>query len=431
MAKFSHRKIPFRECISADAKEVAIFATDVLTQPQFSKYAHMNPHVFCKCSRALPIAKSNDIVVLTGSLEPQYYQWLRGIGFGPETVIEYRYHASDVSLTDIILGDLAPIHQALEREQKKAVLVPFYSGHKESVLAESLGVSLFGSDTEICKRYFNKASFKRICVELGIPTVSGSSFSMNDTHHTGAFEQLVSAVLSNYGKVIIRGEFGSSGSSLYQADCSSRLPQLYDQIRANDDGNLLIEPMLKVVASPNDQWIIDREGKIHHLGMSAQLFKELAHAGNLKGQYFSGKTYKYITSVSRKIVRKMADDGYTGALGIDYIVTEEGIFPIENNARLNGSSFVYGIVDRVEEQIGSVPCWKFFKARTQPGDFHQLADALGTILYSGKQLNRVFPFDCDMLALNGEFTAVLLAEDMYHIDYLEEALTLAGIERVH
>ncbi len=59
----------------------------------------------------------------------------------------------------------------------------------------------------------------------------------------------------------------------------------------------------------------------------------------------------------------MADTGYKGVVGIDYIVSDEGVFPVENNARFNGSSYVSLIVDNIEKLTAPIPCWKFMKIR--------------------------------------------------------------------
>lgn len=79
-------------------------------------------------------------------------------------------------------------------------------------------------------------------------------------------------------------------------------------------------------------------------------------------------------------------------VGLDYIVSREGIFPVENNARFNGSSYVGMLVHNIEQVAATlVPFWKFTKTRTSPCSFPELIDRLGPYLYDGSQLNCVFP----------------------------------------
>ncbi|RMD85602.1 MAG: hypothetical protein D6808_04920 [Candidatus Dadabacteria bacterium] len=322
-----------------------------------------------------------------------------------------------------------PLLDAIRETGKKPVFVPFYSSSQEKVCAELLEAELFGSEPNVCSRYFSKNTFKEECVKLDIPTVEGVSQSLDSPSDLESLESLVSSLLSHYDSVIIRGEHGSAGSSVYKTD-SPDIIHIYEEIKESKQSKVLVEPMLKVIASPNDQWAIDRSGDIHHLGMSAQLFEGLKHAGNLKGQYFSGRTYRTIQKMSRTIAKKMAGDGYVGVFGIDYIITQEGIFPIENNARINGSTFTFGIVDAIEEKIGKVPCWKFFKVHSEARSFEELKGTMRDLLYDGTKINVVFPYDCDTLSETGTFAVVLLAEDMYHIEYLEEGLKSMGIRRV-
>ena len=43
---------------------------------------------------------------------------------------------------------------------------------------------------------------------------------------------------------------------------------------------------------------------------------------------------------------------------------EKDLFPGENNARFNGSSYVSLIVDNIEKLNAPIPYWKFMKIKT-------------------------------------------------------------------
>ncbi|RLI99380.1 MAG: hypothetical protein DRP08_07210, partial [Candidatus Aenigmatarchaeota archaeon] len=116
-------------------------------------------------------------------------------------------------------------------------------------------------------------------------------------------------------------------------------------------------------------------------------------------------------------------------VGIDYIVSDDGIFPVENNARFNGSSYVSMIVDNIEELTSPIPCWKFIKIKTPTCSFSELTERIKPVLYDGNKLNSVFPFNCDALALTGDFAVVLLAENVERISFLEESLKMMGVKR--
>lgn len=410
---------------------LVVFAMDVLSEPCRNVFLELNPYIQAKCSRALPIAGRDDVVVLAQRRDEQYCDWLKDLGLGPAEVVEYHATDSNRSLSELIIDNPKPVLEAVERVGKNPIFVPFFSGQKEMEAANTIGADFFGSDEEITLEYFNKEKFKEVCSYLGIPVIRGVShrvFRKGDSVAPDPEElaQIVSKLLNRYSKVIIRGTEGSAGSSLYKVD-DQRVDETVDEIIANRERKVLIEPFLSVIASPNDQWIINRRGERHHLGLTAQLFEGLQHVGNLKGQYFSDRVSDYIVSISSRIVHSMAEKGYCGVLGIDYIVTDEGVFPIENNARMNGSSFTIGTVENLEPRHGRIPVWKFFKAETEPCSFNELTKRLKPLLYDGTSVNAVFPYDCDTLAVNGIFTPIILAEDMYHVDYFERTLLRLGV----
>lgn len=426
-----NRKTPFLECVSSDPGEVVVHASDVLGSPRRERWIEYNPHVYAKCARALPIARAEDIVLFVGTPDQSYLNWLKSIAMGPDIVFGFGENNNNRSLAELILDNPEPVKKLVAKTGKKPVYVPFYSGVKEQECAKLLGGSFFGSDVTACERYFNKHTFKDTCRELGIPTVGGVAHEIvtGGAPNFSELENLVLALLSNYRELIIRGADGATGFSVYKTN-QANIQDVLAKIRVNDEHTVLVEPFLKVIASPNDQWAISRDGKLHHIGISAQLFSGLEHAGNLKGQYFSNRTYDYITKVSFAIGERMVKDGYVGLFGVDYIISDEGIFPIENNARLNGSTYVFGLVDCVKRAVGEVPCWKFFKARTKASSFNELKEQLTSLLYDGSKINVVFPFDVEILPTTGAFTLILLAEDIYHIEYLEQALSYLGIERL-
>lgn len=426
------RKTSLRALISNDQEEVVVHLADILTAPGRQSYFDSDPFSHTRCSRALPIAWPEDIVVLSGPLDRDYYTWLRALNLGPEQIVSFELEKTTQSLPEIVLEDPAPVQAALLKSDRRPVYVPFYCSDADVKCAELLGADLFGCEEEVTRRYFDKHSFKEECRALNIPIVPGDVHEL-DTASPLNYEQMeetVGRLLSNYGKVIIRSTEGAGGGlSLFTAE-SPDIQELYETLVSNKEKAVLIEPLLQVISSPNDQWLIDRKGEIHHVGLSAQLFQGLKHVGNLEGQYYSDRVRSYISETSEKIVKRMRQFGYKGVLGIDYIICDEGIYPIENNARMNGSSYTYAIADRISEKIGPIPCWKFFKAKTEPCSFSELVARIEEVVYNGIRKNFVFPYDTDMLSRNGVFAAAILAEDMYHIDYLQDALSYMGIARV-
>ena len=61
---------------------------------------------------------------------------------------------------------------------------------------------------------------------------------------------------------------------------------------------------------------------------------------------------------------------------------EKGLFPVENNARFNGSSYVRLILDNIEKLKSPIPHWKFMKIKIPPCSFIELKEFLKNVLYT-------------------------------------------------
>ncbi|MBU8909985.1 MAG: hypothetical protein KOO65_01830 [Desulfobacterales bacterium] len=417
----------FRQCIQKDDNELLIFGAD-----NFSQFPRRNASVSSKCDRALAIACKDDLVVLRTSLDHEYQEWLLSHGLGSDYVVEYKVQSREKTLSELIVNDPEPIKKIIKKINRKPVYVPWFSGYMENEAAKVLGADLFGASESATIKYIDKASFKSICQQLDIPVVKGSSFEFypDENENYLQFEKIINHYLSTSKIVIIRGTLGEAGMSLYKTH-GNDIAKLYRQITKSSEKVVIIEPFLNVSSSPTDQWVINREGNINHLGMRQQICERgMVHVGTLKGEKTPKTVLDYISKISVKIVTHMARSGYQGVVGIDYIVTDNGIFPIENNARFNGSSYVSMIIDNIEEKLKApIPYWKFIKIKTSACSFLELTKRMESILYDAKKSNCVFPYNCNSLSTSGSFAVVLLAKNLDQIVFLEKSLNEMGIKR--
>ena len=417
---------PLRKCISSNEKELIIWGAD-----NFSQFPRRDISISSKCDRTIPVACRGDLVVLRGKLDIAYYNWSHSHGLGSKHVVQYESQSRKMTLSELILNNPEPIKNIIQETGRKPIYVPWFSGYMETEAAEVLGADLFGASESATIKYNDKASFKTICRQLGIPVVEGDLFTMRPENRQNSLDmkEIVNRYLSTYKTVIIRGTLGEAGMSLYKSN-GNDISNLYRQIANSGEKKVIIEPFLDVVSSPNDQWVIGRDGEITHIGIKDQICeKGMVHIGTLKGRTTSPDVLDYITEISLKIVNNMAEFGYMGVIGIDYIVTDDGIFPIENNARFNGSSYVSMIVDNIEKLTSPIPYWKFLKIKTASCTFPELTERIKPILYDGNKLNSVFPFNCDKLLLSGNFAVILLAENMDMVSNMEESLKAMGVKR--
>ncbi|WDP85105.1 MAG: hypothetical protein HUN05_08120 [Desulfobacter sp.] len=295
-----------------------------------------------RCNRALAVAGQGDLVVLRTEFDRDYRDWLQANGLGTDRLVEYGVQSDEMTLSEMIVKNPDPILEVISTLGKDPVYVPWFSGQMEKAAADILGAKLFGSPKSLTRTYNDKVCFKRICRQLGISTIEGNSFEVVPERNENyfQFEKIVHRHLSTTHRVIV----GEAGMSLYKTS-GNDLPELYRQIADTGEKKFIIEPFLNVISSPNDQWIIDRSGNVHHMGIREQICERgMVYIGTLKGEPYSPAVRDSILQASMKIVTHMARSGYTGVVGIDYIITKNGTYPVENNARFNGSTYVGMII---------------------------------------------------------------------------------------
>ena len=415
-----------RTTISDNKDELVIYAAD-----NFAQFPRRDATATSKCDRALASALSDDLVVLRGELDQDYHRWLRSHGLGSEHIVAYNLPPIGETLSELIVANPQPVKTMISEMGRRPVYVPWFSTQMEAAAAKILGADLFGATESDTLKYNDKAIFKALCQKLEVPVVDGVAFEVQpeDSNNFLQMKSLVERYRSAHDTVIIRGTLGEAGMSLYKTK-GDDLVELYQAIAESGERVVLIEPFLSVRSTPNDQWVVGRDGRITHIGMIEQLCERgMVHVGSLKGEGPSPQVFDAIKQTSLKIVTEMAEAGYRGVTGFDYIVADEGVFPVENNARFNGSSYVNIIVHNIEELMGPVPVWKFIKIKTSPCTFVELSKRIDAVLYDGSKKNSVFPFNCEDLSRTGNFAVILLAEDMDQMHVLETSLRKQGVKR--
>ncbi len=422
-----------RNLISGAPGKRALFAASVTSQPHYELDSDQIDWEALHASeaRALPLASESDVVATCGTFQKDYLKWLREQGLGPGSVIEFDQVGTRLPVASLLQQQPHIVRETTGSDVSEFTLAPYYSGKSEAQASRALGMELFGCDEHLAEKYFNKRSFKAECEKLGIPVVEGLTCELENATNAQKLEAVVVRLLKSYPKLMLRGSEGANGSSLAMVEEAS-IKESLQSICRSGALEVLVEPFLSVIASPNDQWIIAGDGNIYHIGTSVQLFSNLKHRGNESSTFLQRDTRHYIQQTSSLIVEKMRDDGFRGIVGLDYVVTHDNrVYPIENNPRLNGSTFVYGILDRLQESFGEklrseTFTWKFYRAVSPAQTFSELSAEMGDLFFDGSSPNGVFPFDCELLPVLGKWTPILFGEDRYHIERMEQELHRRG-----
>lgn len=418
------KKETFRQSILDNEDECLVFGADNLSQ-----FTQPTDRITAKCERALACATPKDIVLLNDALDQGYQSWLRSLGLGTDHVVSYETIRSEKLLSKLIMENPGPVKKAIQETGKKPVYFPWMSGRTEVLAAKAMGADLFGASPSLTLKYNHKTVFKQVCCDLDIPVIEGTCFNPDKTSRgsLSALKKIAGPFLKKYAQIIIRAAMDNTGLSMAYKTDGSDLSQLHAKWIDLGITTLMIEPFLTADFSPGDQWIINRKGRIIHKSMRDQILNGLWHKGNIKTDTPPEFDYRTIKDISHKIVTQMADEGYVGVVGIDYIQTGQGIFPVENNARVNGSTYVKLIVENIQNLTGPVPCWKSLKAKTAPNQFQNIVKTSAGILYDGKKNCSYFPYNCDKLEKTGEYAVILMAPNLEALGELEGEMTGAGL----
>ena len=250
--------------ISGNPDETLIYAADTLAQDYL---LHANdPHLHTThCGRILPCVNEDDIVVLSGKLDQEYYRWLRTIDLGPKHVISYNCQDDNRATAQLILDSPKHFLSKIPNKHKPLLYIPYYSDQLSQQSAQALGADYFGASPDIVEKYHQKISFKSICHQLGLPTIPGEVLTLSN-HKKKDFETLkkILHAIPQSDTFIIRGDLSSYGSSVYTTTLAT-CERVFQQLLDDHNTTFLVEPLMDVTLFIADCWVINRDAQIKYL----------------------------------------------------------------------------------------------------------------------------------------------------------------------
>lgn len=322
-----------------------VFAHDINTLPGFTGIINQVPDIK-KYDRALAIARTEDVVYLKSAPDKAYLQWLREVGLGSKNLVVIKGR-EDISLPERIMnnGGKNLLDTLLGNMRHVAVFSPYYGGRLEKKASEHLGLFMY-SNTEVTEEMDNKIVFKQICRRLDIPVVEDSIITTEMTE--SEICRVINHMFNRTGKVILRGEYGASASTIHVLNCMDK-PLVHELIGNNPSGTrFLVEPFYETLSSPSSVWFIKQNGKIVHLRTSNQIIENgISHLGN---EFPVGFDEGFVDRMSFRFAKHLTYRGFIGPFGLDYIETKKGIFATECNPRMTGAIYPWEIVYQLERK---------------------------------------------------------------------------------
>ena len=332
-----------------------VFMHDINTLPMFSNIASKVDAIE-KYERVLPISRSGDIVLTKISPEKSYLHWLQSVGLGKGKVIVVEGSTNETLPERAVKNGLRKkIDSYLGTEKTNANFCPYYGGQLENAACHYLDLQMY-ANTDLVKKYDSKINFNLLCKEINVPVMDNitikSDYSLSKNNLSLNLKK-IQEMMSLTGKVIIKGEFGASGSttSIVNNVTSVMLEKLI--LEANNKGlQYIIEPLLPVSSSPSSLWFISKERTINHIRTSNQLLFEggSVHAGNEFPVSFNENKLKLL---SLKIAKRLVQEGYIGPFGIDFVEYNNKFFAVECNPRVTGANYPWELIYLLESKNGT------------------------------------------------------------------------------
>lgn len=423
-----------------DRDVTQIFVHSVTSLQNIADLIKIKPELAKFPERALVFARPNDIVCVLDEVGNEYLQFLSSLGLShkKENIITVSNGVDTdlgASLSDLLSGNRDAILaiRRLVRSNKKIVLNPYITSSKEiklaSILSNVLGTQVYlaGGDSDIVGYAEHKHTAREKALELGIPVPKGEIIEVERgvdgrLLNITAIEAAINRYVNKTGRVIVKGSYGSSGSSIFIVRNNPQgIKSALNKISERKDNTVyLIETMVDFVVSPNILMYIEPgDGSIFCVGITDQILDyNLMHEGNIYPSKAS--TLNNILFSAKKLSKWLQSEGYSGLLGFDFIEyfdQETGLyehFLAEINARTNAATYPRSLMEQLntrqwQKDRPQIEAFLASTTKTKATSFTGLKELYGHLFFNAETGKGIVPFNTGCLEY-GNFTLAVFGK---------------------
>jgi hypothetical protein len=352
--------------------------------------------------RALVMAGPDDAVIVDEPVEGRYLDFLRSIGAGGATVLHPAV-SGGISLMDDVLRTPGILDFA--RGWPGAV-EPYIIGRGEEKLMQATGRTPFSATAEVVEILNDKVFFLRLAEDLGlaiVPNFVGDSNATADRLRKW-----------KDGPVIVRGARSVGGSRVFIASGEEEREKIATRIARAGGGLYIVQGKVETRSSPNLQFYVT-PGEVTLFGETLQLLTDgFRHTGNLFGGDIADTARDEIVSQGVALAKETALLGYTGVLGVDFIVTVDGsVYAVEFNARSNTSTSAIWFMNRfftgdpLVMSDGAMGAFVRLPSSSRDRSGGQWLDVLGNRVFDPATGTGIIPYDTG----GAELTALIVGKN--------------------
>jgi hypothetical protein len=363
--------------------------------------------------RSLLQCVPQDIIVLPKRPDPEYLEFLLGLGLGSENIIvcdgDRDNFAADIlndektmeelsRYADCLIPSSFYIHLEEEREIARRI------GREDAVMHADL------------TRMFNTIYFLiRLEEEMEISSIKRYQL------RSSRFAESVAALLEKEGALFVRGNESIGGSQVFTIKTGGDVEKAHKKVYRNRQitryfASRLLEPL----ESWNVQYELDRNG-CSLLGASRQILEKCAHTGNVAGYDIPYQ----IMETAREIIDGLYEMGAAGIIGIDLALHEGKACPVEINARHNSSTPLISVLRKIAGEKKSGKVWfQSFSIHTGDDfsfrDFVKLAGRANLLGRSSK--SGFLPYHFDSCRFTGNVDVAAFAGEPEELETMVRGL---------
>jgi hypothetical protein len=395
--------------------------------------------------KALLMAEKKDIVCVASEIDKDFFKFLSSLGIGPNprniiTALGKGQSNKEVVLSELLISRTDILEEIRKRvDSKNAVILhPFKSSENEFRLSDTLGrylnthVHVDGGNPGIVEYVNLKHNCKAKATELGLPIVEGETVRLSLDKNgrpddLQKLEEKIRKTIKAFGKAIVRGAYGSSGSSIeIITDDGQALNEALERISGRNDNLIyLVEPMLDTVRSTN---IIFHVGRgVEEMRCVSATDQILGKKLEFKGSIFPPEAEKIddMINSAAEYSKWLRSKGYIGLVGFDfgeYVDSAEGkinYFLAEINPRVNASAYAKALMEnlnRNQRKLGNPETEAFIAAKVETGVkcFGDLKKRVGNIFFKPEEGKGLVPYNIGSLE-NGMFNAVFFGKTISEV----------------
>ena len=208
------------------------------------------------------------------------------------------------------------------------------------------GVTLIGPRSDVVKTLNNKISLYEIFSDI----VPMTNYSI-----AHSYEELIQNAQKLMQKtkkpLFISLEISAAGANSIIANC---IEDIQNRFSSNVNDTFLITEFIEHICDPTTLGVVINEDEIYIAGVADQRIYGTKFKGSTFPSKMSKEVQEEIIRQTRVVGKKMAQLGYRGIFGCDYIVTNKNeVFFIETNPRKQGTTMEFCCALKTQLPLGS------------------------------------------------------------------------------